>query len=131
MSFAEWYIRFILNKDLSRAHRSIWNDAKKDISFLSPARKAHLIRLWQDHRAKIAGDLEEQTKPKEISAPSLLPEGVKIPDNIRGMNELYDYLNLSKSEREKASDSPTQLSLFDHPKISTLIKTLKKVSRAR
>lgn len=130
MSFAEWYIRFVLNKDLTRAHRSVWNDAKKEISLLSPARKKHLIELWQKHRDKIAGDLQEQTKPKEISVPSILPEGMKIPDNIRGMNELYDYLNLSESEREKTSNLPTQLSLFDLPKISTLLKALKKVSRA-
>ena len=140
MSFREWYIRFVLNKDLTRAHRSIWNDAKKEISLLSPARKAHLVELWQKHREKIVGDLEEQTKPKEVSAPSILPDGMKIPDGIRGMDELYDQLNLLKSEREKTSkpektsNSPTQLSLFGNPngnsKISTLLKALKKVSRA-
>lgn len=131
MSFAEWYIRFVLNKDLARAHRSVWNDAKKEISLLSPARKAHLVELWQKHRDKITGDLEERTKPKEISAPSILPDGMKIPDGIRGMDELYDQLNLLRSEREKTSNSPTQLSLFGNPKVSTLIKALRKVSRAR
>lgn len=135
MSFTEWYIRKKMNKDLSKAHSSIWNVAKEKFEALSPARKAELkqeykAELRQEYKDKITGKSEEQNKPKEMSAPSILPEGVKIPDNIRGMNELYDYLNLSKSEREKASDSSTQLSLFPNPKISTLIKALKKVSRA-
>lgn len=130
MSFTEWYIRFVLNKDLTRAHRSIWNDAKKEISLLSPARKAHLIELWQKHRDKIVGDLEERTKPKEIYAPSFLPDGVNIPPNIRGMDELYDHLNLPNPGLDNQSHLPTQLPLFRNPRISTLLKALKKVSRA-
>jgi len=130
MSFREWYIRFVLNKDLTREHRSIWNDAKKEISLLSPEREAHLVELWQKHRDKITGDLEERTKPKEISVSSILPDGVNIPPNIRGMDELYDHLNLPNLGRDNQSYSPTQLSLFGNPKISTLLKALKKVSRA-
>jgi len=130
MSFREWYIRFVLNKDLTREHRSIWNNAKKEISLLSPAENAYLVELWQKHRDKITGDLEERTKPEEISAPSFLPDGVKIPPNIRGMDELYNHLNLPNPELDNQSRSPTQLSLFGNPKISTLLKALKKVSRA-
>jgi hypothetical protein len=55
---------------------------------------------------------------------------VNIPPNIRGMDELYDHLNLPNPGLDNQSRSPTQLSLFGNPKISTLLKALKKVSRA-
>jgi hypothetical protein len=131
MSFTEWYIRHVLNKDPARQHRSIWNNAKKQISALSEGRVAKLRSDWREFNSKKEGVSTTPSSGREDYSTPIVPPGVEVPSSVRGMNELQDFLELSEAERKKllkAKDSPIQLPLFSNPKISTLIKALKKVS---
>ena len=123
MSWTEWYIRKILNKDPDRVHRSIWNKAKKQIEALSPDKEREFRRDWSAYNNR---ELKKEIKKNEYPEPesrSILPDGEVMPKGITSMSDLDYYLSLSEKGRkdflgEESKESFSQVPLF--PRYSTL-----------
>lgn len=146
MGLIEWYIKIYKKIDPSMHHPSIWSRSKAEFKALSSRERDNLATSWRRYNSI----KEEETKKEpevavENSRSPLIFEGKEIPSDLR-MDEIPEFLSMPKRERERQlkrsidgakepsilpNQSYEQLSLFGNPKISTLIKALKKVSNAR
>jgi hypothetical protein len=146
MGLIEWYIKIYKRIDPSMHHPSIWGRSKAEFKALSSRERDNLAESWRRYNSiKEEKEKKEQEVAVENSRSPLIFEGKEIPSDLR-MDEIQEFLNLPKRERERQlkalrdgakepsilpSQSYEQLSLFGNPKISVLIRTLKKVSNAR
>lgn len=146
MGLIEWYIKVYKKIDPSMHHPSIWGRSRAEFKALSSMERDDLVELWRSHNSiKEEESKKEQEVVVERHQSPVIFEGKEIPSDLR-MDEIPQFLSLSKKERELQlkrwkdghKEKPIssdrvyeQLSLFDSPKISTLIGALKKVSNAR
>jgi hypothetical protein len=152
MGLIEWYIKKIKGIDPKMVHPSIWSKSKREWNSLSSVEKDKLTEEWRRFNSR---ELEEKKSPRESvvrSGPFPIFNGVEITPDLR-MDEIQHFLDLPEKERERqrrewlesqsriiqpvsdpellSSFSPIQLSLFKNPKVSTLLRALKKVSNVR
>lgn len=146
MGLIEWYIKVCKQIDPSMHHPSIWGKSKAEFKALPSRERNNLVASWRIYNSiKEEESKKEQEVVVEKAQSPVIFEGKEIPSDLR-MDEIPEFLSLSKKERErqlkrwKSGEKEAlvhpekvyeQLSLFDKPKISTLIRALKKVSNAR
>jgi len=146
MGLIEWYIKVYKKIDPSMHHPSIWGRSRAEFKALSSRERDNLVELWRSYNSiREEESKKEQEVVVEKPQSPVIFEGKEIPSDLR-MDEIPQFLSLSRKERELQlkrwkdgyKEKPIssdrvyeQLSLFDNPKISTLIGALKKVSNAR
>ncbi len=152
MSLIRWYITIVKNIDPDMVHPSIWGRSTREFNELSEKQKERLKDEWRRFTSRDSEEKKEVRESVVRSGPFLIFEGKEVPPDLR-MDEIRDFLDLPQRERERqlkawlereerkksapplesevAHHNPVQLGLFQNPKISTLLKALKKVSNVR